>query len=1702
MKTKLLYLLLFVCSYSYAQIPTSGLYANYDFTNGALTDAANATTLTQTGTALTTINNRFTAANNALNLNGDYLTRTNVEFPGSSLGANYDNNGTVSFWIKTTTNDTNERVIIDDSNRSNLSSTSWAGYYLFLQDGQIGMKMGLQFVSNSGYNQYRFATKKSDPIISDGNWHHVAMTIGNTYNVSSSGLTIIIRTRARVYIDGIDQGQIAIDESGSSSVSFRLLQSHDTNGNFTVGNNRSNNLPGANKYEGAVDDLNIYNRQVTQAEVTQLATVNSFCFPPQVSTISTSNITETTANVSWTESGTFDLAYVKKGEAFSNATIVSNINYTANTAQSLTGLQPSTIYNIYLRNPCTASTTSAWSIPKELRTNGITYVDQNATGANDGTSWANAFTDLQDAIAILQDNGKIWIAQGTYTPGATDRNSSFIINKTNVKLYGGFNGTETALNQRDFRANETILSGDLLGNDAGNITGNTRIDNAYHVIEVDKNLVVIDGLTIRDGFANSSGDNAAGGGIFKKKSVKTLTVKNSTIKNNLAYNSAGIYAEYTTSGVGTLTIESCVFDNNLARLSASFSAWARTGGTFTFKISNSLFSNNETRDLSGSGNGVAGSAGWLRAIGNGGTVVNASLVNNTYVNNNDIGTHSSVNNLNRTTVAASQTNGGGILNLEVANSIFWNNTIVGGAVANSITGVADNLGQNVTATNSIDQASFSKLTAANVTNTSNADPLFTSATDFTLQASSPAINLGLSSYLPATITEDLLGNDRISAGAIDAGVYEYQCAACLGVNMFTVGNGSVTQSGALYASGDSVTLTATPDAGYQFDGWSGDATGNVNPLTLTINSNLNITATFSKLKTYVNKNATGNNDGTSWADAYVSLQDAVTNASVNEVIWIAAGTYNPGTTINDSFTFSEVNMKVYGGFNGNEATLQDRNFSAQTILSGDINGDDTGVGITGFNRSDNSLIVVKVNGNNILFDGLVISDGHDDRSAQGKGSGIFMDSSVTNFTLRNCEINNNFSYNHGAFSANFNLGGSLIIENCKFDNNNARYGAGVYVLTGASQTLTVDVINSLFTNNITKDRTSAQGFTGSSMWIRANGNNSSLTTTITNSTFAKNTDIGTRTVSGRGTLGLSRRTDGNSTHSLTINNSIFYHNVGTNGVTRRSINQGHTYFPGTSDINNTIDEDNFSIFNSINHLNNVSDSDPLFNDVANNDFTLQSGSPAINSGDNTKIPSGILIDLSGNQRIVNNIVDMGPYEYDASLIQRTLTINATNGTVTTNPNPTNGTYDDGTSVVLTATPNAGYQFDGWSGDASGASTTASVVMFADRTVTATFSLIQRTLTVNATNGSVTTNPNPTNGTYNDGAVVALTATPDAGYQFDGWSGDVSGTTNPLNITMDADKTVTATFSLIQRTLTINATNGTVTTNPNPTNGTYDNGTVVALTATPAAGYQFDSFTVSSSGSAFGQTTTSNPLNITMDADKTVTANFSLIKRTLTVNATNGSVTTNPNPTNGTYNDGTVVALTATPDAGYQFDGWSGDASGTTNPLNITMDADKTITANFSKIQHTLTINATNGSVTASPAPTNGTYDNGTVVTLTATPDANFGFVNWTGDLSGTTNPITIIMSDDKNVTANFSTTASINEFDKLSLKIYPNPVSSVLNIVMKSEIKSVEIFNLIGKRVLQFTNKKINISQLPTGLYILKIETVNGSIGTRKIMKK
>ncbi|MGH7601685.1 MAG: InlB B-repeat-containing protein, partial [bacterium] len=136
-------------------------------------------------------------------------------------------------------------------------------------------------------------------------------------------------------------------------------------------------------------------------------------------------------------------------------------------------------------------------------------------------------------------------------------------------------------------------------------------------------------------------------------------------------------------------------------------------------------------------------------------------------------------------------------------------------------------------------------------------------------------------------------------------------------------------------------------------------------------------------------------------------------------------------------------------------------------------------------------------------------------------------------------------------------------------------------------------------------------------------------------------------------------------------------------------------------------------------------------------------------------------------------------------------------------------------------------------------------------------------------------------------------------------------------------------------------------------------------------------------------------------------------------STIGSGSVTMNPPGGGYSAGTMVTLTATPNSGYQFSGWSGNLSGSTNPATITMDGNKNVTATFTANQYNLTVNTVgSGSVTLDPP--GGTYNTGTVVTLTATPNPDYQFDGWGGDLSGSTNPATITMDGNKNITATFT----------------------------------------------------------------------------------
>jgi hypothetical protein len=140
---------------------------------------------------------------------------------------------------------------------------------------------------------------------------------------------------------------------------------------------------------------------------------------------------------------------------------------------------------------------------------------------------------------------------------------------------------------------------------------------------------------------------------------------------------------------------------------------------------------------------------------------------------------------------------------------------------------------------------------------------------------------------------------------------------------------------------------------------------------------------------------------------------------------------------------------------------------------------------------------------------------------------------------------------------------------------------------------------------------------------------------------------------------------------------------------------------------------------------------------------------------------------------------------------------------------------------------------------------------------------------------------------------------------------------------------------------------------------------------------------------------------------------------LSVNSVgNGDVTLNPS--GGTYNAGTIVELTAVPDAGWSFSGWSGHLSGSNNPESIIMDSDKTITAIFEGLADYDLLVTIEGSGTVSLNPPGGTYYDGENVTLSATPDPYWEFSGWSGDLIGSNNPESTVMDSDKNITATFS----------------------------------------------------------------------------------
>jgi hypothetical protein len=206
------------------------------------------------------------------------------------------------------------------------------------------------------------------------------------------------------------------------------------------------------------------------------------------------------------------------------------------------------------------------------------------------------------------------------------------------------------------------------------------------------------------------------------------------------------------------------------------------------------------------------------------------------------------------------------------------------------------------------------------------------------------------------------------------------------------------------------------------------------------------------------------------------------------------------------------------------------------------------------------------------------------------------------------------------------------------------------------------------------------------------------------------------------------------------------------------------------------------------------------------------------------------------------------------------------------------------------------------------------------------------------------------------------------------------------------------------------------TDPTTGDHIYADGATVNLTATPNIGYVFSSW----SGGVTGST---NPTSVTMSADKTVTANFTAQNYDLTMAVSpSGAGTTSPGAGAHSYGVNTVVNISATPASGYAFDHWTGDVASTTSAsTTVTVSAAKTVTAVFVVVNHTLTMAVSPSSCgTTNPAVGGHSYAEGTIVDITATPATGYAFANWSGAVTGSTNPTTVTMSADKTVTANFT----------------------------------------------------------------------------------
>jgi hypothetical protein len=276
-----------------------------------------------------------------------------------------------------------------------------------------------------------------------------------------------------------------------------------------------------------------------------------------------------------------------------------------------------------------------------------------------------------------------------------------------------------------------------------------------------------------------------------------------------------------------------------------------------------------------------------------------------------------------------------------------------------------------------------------------------------------------------------------------------------------------------------------------------------------------------------------------------------------------------------------------------------------------------------------------------------------------------------------------------------------------------------------------------------------------------------------------------------------------------------------------------------------------------------------------------------------------------------------------------------------------GSFAQSSAVTVTATPSTGFTFANWTEGGTAVSTSPSYLfnMAGNRALVANFAPVAAgqfalNLSSSPAAGGTTTG----SGSFAAGTNVAITATANNGYTFVNWTdnGSVVSSSSNFQLALNSSRSLVANFRVIPSSqFAVILSSSPAAGGTTDGEGAYSAGTSVTISAVPNIAYTFTNWTDKGTGAVVS---TSANYTFALATNRTLVANFAIKTFTLNVSATNGTVLKTPNQT--TYNYGTSVVLSATANSGFTFSSWSGDASGSNNPITVVMNADKNITANF------------------------------------------------------------------------------------------------------------------------------------------------------------